>query len=250
MDNNWGTGRAGGGLDGGYTGSLDHAISNLHVGRSQGRQQGRKEGFDEGRSQGYAQGWDAGVACANQKLEPLSGYVRQYFEEAVQLRAVVQRQKTIIDLMYQQLSQVAGAAKRAEAKPTASESEAFAALQSSNELLQARLEVMDMHYAAALEQSRLRQLQYKRSLVFMRAVQGLLEELVRGDNPEARDIRQRFVKRYQDQVARDLRAGEIQVAPELDEVFGKQLPETQRFIMDMLQSAAPEQDGDESAPAP
>ena len=113
MDNNWGTGRAGGGLDGGYTGSLDHAISNLHVGRSQGRQQGRKEGFDEGRSQGYAQGWDAGVACANQKLEPLRGYVRQYFEEAVQLRAVVQRQKTIIGLMYQQLSQVAGAAKRA-----------------------------------------------------------------------------------------------------------------------------------------
>lgn len=34
MDNNWSTGRAGGGLDGGYTGSLDHAISNLHVGRS------------------------------------------------------------------------------------------------------------------------------------------------------------------------------------------------------------------------
>ncbi|MGO3987600.1 hypothetical protein ABI582_24915 [Pseudomonas sp. SAS7] len=249
MDHNWGAGRPGGGLDGGYTGSLDHAISNLHVGRSQGRQQGRKEGFDEGRSQGYAQGWDAGVACANEKLEPLRGHVRQYFEEAVQLRTVVQRQKTIIDLMYQQLSQVSGAAKRAEAKPTASESEAFAALQSSNELLQARLEVMDMHYAAALEQSRLKHLQYKRSLVFMQAVQGLLEELTGGDSPEARDIRERFVTRYQDQVARGLDAGDIQLAPELDEVFGRQLPETQRFIMDMLQSAARGPDVDDSAPS-
>ena len=248
MDHNWGAGRRGGGLDGGYTGSLDHAISNLHVGRSQGRQDGRKEGFDEGHSHGYSQGWDAGAACANEKLEPLRGYVRQYFEEAVQLRAVVERQETMIDLMYQQLSQVAKAGKHAASGQGTGMSEALEALQSTNDLLQARVEVMDEHYAAALEQSRLRDQQYKRSLVFMQAVQGLLEELVADDTPEALHIRQRFVERYQNQVAHGLRGGDIQVAPELDEVFQKLLPETQQFILRMQQSVAPGQDAEGSDP--
>ncbi|WDM58751.1 Yae1 family protein [Pseudomonas sp. NEEL19] len=237
MDHNWGAGRPGGGLDGGYTGSLDHAISNLHVGRSQGRKEGLEEGFD----QGYAQGWDAGAACANEKLEPLRDHVRQYFQEAVELRTVVQRQKSIIDSMYEQMSKVADAAKNAHAQAAAVNPEAYAALQSNNELLQARVEVLDRYYAAVLEQSRLRQLQYERSLVFMRAAQALLEGLVASDSAEAQAIRQRFVKEYQDQVARSLRAGDIEVAPELDEAFGRQLPDTQRFIMALLQSATPGQ---------
>ena len=146
--------------------------------------------------------------------------------------------------MYQQLSQVAKAGKRAEGGQTTGMSKAFEALQSTNDLLQARVEVMDEHYAAALEQSRLRDQQYKRSLVFMQAVQGVLEELVANDTPEALHIRQRFVERYQDQVAQGLRGGDIQIAPELDEVFQKLLPETQQFILRMQHSVAPGQDAD------
>lgn len=209
-----------------------------------GAARGSEKGFGEGHSHGYSQGWDAGAACANEKLEPLRGHLRQYFEEAVQLRAVVERQETIIDLMYQQLSQVAKAGKRAEGGQTTGMSKAFEALQSTNDLLQARVEVMDEHYAAALEQSRLRDQQYKRSLVFMQAVQGVLEELVANDTPEALHIRQRFVERYQDQVAQGLRGGDIQIAPELDEVFQKLLPETQQFILRMQHSVAPGQDAD------
>ena len=167
--------------------------------------------------------------------------MRQYFQEAVELRTVVQRQKSIIDSMYEQMSKVADAAKNAHAQAAAVNPEAYAALQSNNELLQARVEVLDRYYAAVLEQSRLRQLQYERSLVFMRAAQALLEDLVASDSAEAQAIRQRFVKEYQDQVARSLRAGDIEVAPELDEAFGRQLPDTQRFIMALLQSATPGQ---------
>ena len=252
MDHNWGAGRRSGGLDGGYTGSLDHAIANLHVGRSQGRQQGHREGFEEGRADGYAQGWDAGAACANEKLEPLRAHVREYFAEAVQLRAVVQRQEAMIDLMYEQLAQVAKAngASRAEHGKQAGTSPEFAALKSENDLLKARLEVMDMHYNAALEQSALRQQQYRRSLVVLQSLQGLVEELVVDETPDALRTRQRFLEHYQEQVARGLRDEAIQLAPEYDEVFRKLLPETYAFILRMQASAASPPDVDSPDPLP
>ena len=42
------------GLDGGYIGSLDHAIANLHIGRQQGREQGFQEGYQQGVQEGVA----------------------------------------------------------------------------------------------------------------------------------------------------------------------------------------------------
>ncbi|NIF27677.1 hypothetical protein F3J44_15005 [Pantoea sp. Tr-811] len=249
MDHNWGAGRGNGGLDGGYIGSIDHAISNLHVGRRQGREAGHQEGFDEGQSQGYAQGWDAGAACANEKLAPLRAYVRQYFEEAVELRAVVQRQQTMIDLMYEQLSQVAKA-NAARAEQQADASDGVAALKSANQLLQARVDVMDGHFKATVEQSNLRSEQYQRTLVFTRAVHGLLEALTAGEGPDAQQLRQRFVEHYQAQVAASLRDGDIQLPPEQDVAFEKQLPVIQQFIVRMQQSAAPDADVDSPDPAP
>lgn len=123
MDDNWAARKGNMSLDGGYNGSVQQAIANLHVGRDQGRQeglqegyqagyqeglgQGRKEGFRKGRSHGYAEGWEAGVAQANEKLEPLRGYVRQYFEETVQLRAEAERLRELIQLMHGQMAKMA-----------------------------------------------------------------------------------------------------------------------------------------------
>ena len=65
-------GRSNMSLDGGYIGSIDHAIANLHVGRHQGRQQGIEEGLEEGYQQGhqegYNAGWEAGVAAGNVQI--------------------------------------------------------------------------------------------------------------------------------------------------------------------------------------
>ncbi|MEX5504342.1 hypothetical protein Q1J61_11150 [Pseudomonas putida] len=252
MDHNWGAGRRSGGLDGGYTGSLDHAISNLHVGRSQGRKEGLEEGHKEGFEEGYSQGWYAGAARANEKLEPLRDYVRQYFDEAVQLRAEVERQRELIKLMHGQMLQFAQA-RRAGAEqggPQAGLAEEVAALKKANRLLHATIDSMETQFQSTFAQSGLKTQQYNRTLVFAHAAQGLVAELVADGTPEAQAVRERFVEHYRQEVAQSLREGDIQIAPELDEAFQKQLPETHRFIIDMLQSVAPRPEAGEPDPMP
>lgn len=60
-------------LDGGYIGSVDHAIANLHVGRRQGQQQGYNEGYPEGYQEGFQEGrvsgWNEAMAVADQKMD-------------------------------------------------------------------------------------------------------------------------------------------------------------------------------------
>jgi len=62
-------------LDGGYIGSIDHALANLHIGRNQGREQGleegREEGYRQGHRNGYTKGWNKAVDLSNQKLDQL-----------------------------------------------------------------------------------------------------------------------------------------------------------------------------------
>lgn len=248
MDHNWAARKGNMSLDGGYNGSAQQAEANLHVGRDQGR----REGFEQGRSQGYSQGWDAGAAHANQKLEPLRGHVRQYFAEAVQLRDHVKRQKAVIDLMYEQLSQVAKAneANRSAVAEEARLASVVAALNSANELQELTIKAMEKQFESTFAQSELKTEQYQRTLVFTQAAQGLLEELVGEDTPEARRIRERFVERYQQQVALGLREGHIQRPPEQDETFQKQLPETHQFILSMQAAVAPRSQPDDSDPAP
>ncbi|MFF7065349.1 hypothetical protein [Pseudomonas sp. NPDC008258] len=267
MDHNWAARKGNMSLDGGYNGSVQQAIANLHVGRDQGRQEGYQEGYQKGyqegrghghkqglrkgRSHGYTEGWSAGVARANEKLEPLRGYVRQYFEETVQLRGEAERLRELIKLMHGQMSQMAQAnrAHAAQDTPAAGLAAEVETLRNANRLLHSTIEAMEAQFQSTFAQSGLKTQQYNRTLVFMHAAQGLLEELVADDTPDAQLIRERFVERYQQEVALSLREGDIQVTPELDEAFGKQLPETQRFIMAMLQSATPQQGADDADPA-
>ncbi|MFK0093892.1 hypothetical protein [Pseudomonas sp. NPDC090592] len=270
MDHNWAARKGNMSLDGGYNGSVQQAIANLHVGRDQGRQEGRREGYQEGRqegyqegrghgrkegfrkgrSHGYTEGWNAGVARANEKLEPLRGYVRQYFEETVQLRGEAERLRELIQLMHGQMSHMAQAnrAAGAQGSPEAGLAAEVAALREANRLLHATIEAMEKQFQSTFAQSGLKTQQYNSTLVFTHAAQGVLEELVDEQAPDAQLIRERFVARYQQEVELSVREGDIQVAPEVDEAFGKQLPETQRFIMDMLQSAAPRQEPEEPDP--
>lgn len=237
-------------LDGGYNGSFQQAIANLHIGRDQGLQEGRRQGHEEGRrqgydqgrrkgrSQGYSEGWQEGAARANEKLQPLRDMVRQYFGEAVQLRAQVQHQHEMIELMRAQLSRLAQAGGAGRDVQQADLNAAVATLQNANRLKDATIEAMEKQFQSTYAKSRLNTKQYHRALVFMRAAQGVLEALVDEDTPEAEFIREQFVSQYEQQVAQSLSDGDIDVAPELDEAFQRLLPRTQQFILDMLQSAA------------
>lgn len=84
------------GLDGGYIGSLDHAIANLHIGRQQGREQGFQEGYQqgvqEGHQQGYESGWNAGVEAGNKQILRQMEYTREHVAGRETLQAQVVEQ--------------------------------------------------------------------------------------------------------------------------------------------------------------
>ena len=161
-----------------------------------------------------------------------------------------ERLRELIQLMHGQMSRMAQAnrAPNAQGSPEAGLAAEVAALREANRLLHATIESMEMQFQSTFVQSGLKTQQYNSTLVFMHAAQGVLEALVGEQTPEAQLIRERFVARYQQEVELSVREGGIQVAPELDEAFGKQLPETQRFIRDLLQWATPPQEPGEPDP--
>lgn len=55
-------------FDGGFIGSQEHALTNLHIGRQQGYDDGYRQGFEQGKVYAWNEAWNQ----ANQKLDALA----------------------------------------------------------------------------------------------------------------------------------------------------------------------------------
>lgn len=248
MDHNWAAASRGGmSLDGGYTGSIDHAIANLHVGRNQGRKEGMADGYDqgfvEGQSYGYAQGWDAGIARGNLEMSKQLTFTRQHIEEKERLRVSAQQQQELIDQLEEKvrlLSEENALLRAQVASPGIKTdlNDLVTTLKKANARLQSQITRMDKEYQTQTQEFNAKIWQHNRSLVFMNAVRGVLEDLTKEDTPEAQKIRESFVEKYKEQVSNSLQKGFIHTSPERDQEFQQALPRTRQFIMDMLDSVA------------
>lgn len=231
-------------LDGGYIGSLDHAIANLHVGRHQGRAQGMEEGFREGYQQGFtdgkAQGWDAGIAAGNVEINKAMGFIRQHVAEKEQIKAALQKQQGLIQLLNVKISvlEQENVKLRGEsAKLRSTDStlrELVDALKGANQRLQDQVMSMDEKLQERTKQYADQLWQYNRSVVFMNAVRGVLEDLTSEKSPQADHVRELFTEKYAKEVSHCLKTGAIKEAPETDSEFAKALPRTHEFIVRLL----------------
>lgn len=195
-------------LDGGYIGSIDHAIANLHVGRHQGRQQGIEEGYRQGHQAGYNAGWDAGVAAGNVQILKQMEYTRQHIAEKERIKAELVQQRELIEV-----------------------------LKGANQRLQEQVTELDAKFQERRRQYVDQLWQYNRALIFVNSVREVLEELTSDRSPNADHVRQLFAEKYAHQVSQGLKEGAIKAAPEVDDEFAKALPKTRKFIVDMLSSA-------------
>jgi len=231
-------------LDGGYIGSLDHAIANLHVGRHQGRAQGMEEGFREGYQQGFtdgkAQGWDAGIAAGNVEINKAMGFIRQHVAEKEQIKATLQKQQGLIQLLNVKISvlEQENVKLRGEsAKLRSTDStlrELVDALKGANQRLQDQVMSIDEKLQERTKQYADQLWQYNRSVVFMNAVRGVLEDLTSEKTPQADHVRELFAEKYAKEVSYCLKKGGIKKAPETDSEFAKALPRTHEFIVRLL----------------
>lgn len=195
-------------LDGGYIGSIDHAIANLHIGRHQGRQQGIEEGYRQGHQAGYNAGWDAGVAAGNVQILKQMEYTRQHIAEKERIKAELVQQRELIEV-----------------------------LKGANQRLQEQVTELDAKFQERRRQYVDQLWQYNRALIFVNSVREVLEELTSDRSPNADHVRQLFAEKYAHQVSQGLKEGAIKAAPEVDDEFAKALPKTRKFIVDMLSSA-------------
>lgn len=233
-------------LDGGYIGSIDHAIANLHVGRHQGRQQGIEEGLEEGYQQGFEEGrvsgWNEATAVANEKLREQLAYTHQHFAEKERIKAELVQQRELIDRLEAKVAELEreNTKLRGEnAKLRKSDSdlrELIEALKGANQRLQEQVADLDAKYQEKSRQHTEQLWQYNRSLVFMNSVRRVLEDLTSEDTPQAERVRELFAEKYAQQVSKALEAGGIKAPPENETEFAKSLPQTRKFILDMLHS--------------
>ncbi|MFA7522816.1 MAG: hypothetical protein WCY71_07840 [Halothiobacillaceae bacterium] len=240
-------GRSNMSLDGGYIGSIDHAIANLHVGRHQGRQQGIEEGLEEGYQQGFEEGrvsgWNEATAVANEKLREQLAYTHQHFAEKERIKAELVQQRELIDRLEAKVAELEreNATLRGEnaklRKTDASLRELIDALKGANQRLQEQVTELDAKIQERTRQYADQLWQYNRTLIFMNSVRGVLEELTSDRSPNADHVRQLFAEKYAHQVSQGLKDGAIKAAPEVDDEFAKALPKTRKFIVDMLSSA-------------
>ncbi len=223
------------GLDGGYIGSLDHAIANLHIGRQQGREQGFQEGYQqgvqEGHQQGYESGWNAGVEAGNKQILRQMEYTREHVAGRETLQAQVVEQIDLNARLHARVKQLEqeNAEMMSAAKQVVAEDKALI------QQLQQQLAISEAEACERAEQYANQLWQYNRCLTVLNAARGVLDELTEDASPHAAHVRQLFAEKYAQQVSKALESGGIKLPPDADEEFARTLPKTLAFIVRMLE---------------
>jgi flagellar biosynthesis/type III secretory pathway protein FliH len=174
----------------------------INLGRIYGRQQGREEGVEEGyqrgHQDGYGRGWDAGIAAGNVQILKQMEFTRQHIADKELLQRELAQQR---DLIAQ---------------------------------LEAKVTSLDTKFREKSEQYVDQLWQHNRSIVFMNSVRKVLEDLTNEDTPIATRVRRLFAERYAEQVSEALGKGGIKTPPRRMRSSPNRSPQTQQFILDML----------------
>lgn len=226
--------------------TLDHALEYLHVGRNQGIAEGINEGRAMGQTEGYEagrqDGWSAAAAEGNRLLTEQAEHMRQHLADKLVLQEELERQRLLIEQLDAKLrqSEQQNADLRGQNQQLKQHNDELRqlvdALKGANGRLQSQVGALDQKYTERSAQLRDQLWQYNRTVVFMNAVRGVLEDLSSDRSPNSDHVRQLFAEKYARQVSKSLQEGAIVMAPESDAEFAKALPRTREFILSMLQS--------------
>ncbi|ANN80838.1 hypothetical protein [Bordetella flabilis] len=225
-----------------YIGSYQHALAS-DAGHAMELRRLAEEATvaaDQAYAQGRQEGWDEAVREANDRLRQQLAFTAQHVADKERLKAELDKQAKIIDALEarvaameeenQRLRQENGLLRKADT----SLRELIISLRSANEKLQQQVKELDASYRERTQQYADQLWQYNRTMVFVSAVGGVLEELTRENTPQAQHARELFAEKYAREVDKGLQQGTIKMAPDLDPTFDRYLPKTRQFIADLL----------------
>lgn len=206
-------------------------------GKQEGLRQGEQAGYDQGFHAGHQAGWDEAVAHGNEQMQRQLEYTRQHIADKEALLAQVEEQRRLIEQLSQRLDEMD---RENATLKQANEGlrEVVSALKAANEQLQNDVAKIDEKLRRQTEEYTRQLWQHNRNMVFMNSVRSVLEELTTGTDARSVEVRELFAKSYSKQISSALQKGTIRVPLDQDEEFARALPNTRRFIMDMLNSVA------------
>ena len=189
-------------LDGGYIGSLDHALANLHVGRNQGIAEGLAEGRalgqDEGYRAGFSEGWQRAAAEGNQLLNEQFLNIQALARENAQLRERVKNQADSAEALKHQLADCGR-----------------------------KLQHVTAEFRERIWQNNC-------AIVCMNVMRAVLQDVCSREDGHSTAARDTFARIYKANVSKALANGTLKMAPDEDEAFKQALPITVQFIVDQL----------------
>lgn len=256
-------------LDGGYIGSVDHAIANLHYGRRAGEATGFEHGYQEGSSDGYTKGfnegsrrgWDDATRTANEQIREQMRYTREHIQDKAQLEAHVNAQNEQLQLLQSRVEELEAENKvLRQANPSIPDTgnqelrTLVGQLQNANQNLQTKLSNLSKEYQQQTEQYNEQIWQYNRTVVVLNSIRGVLEDLTSEDSLQAERIRNVFSKRYRSEVSKFLDREHLDASPHESQKFAQSLPNTARFLKTILEEKRPDTNivgvGQAASPSP
>lgn len=241
---------------------IDEGIARgREIGLNEGYQQGYNVGYAEGNTAGYNEAIDEGNVAiaglqANHKVyqEQVGAQFQELEEDRNRLRlAVIEQAKRIRELEEKlvQRDQVVGqlhAQNEAFREANQELAEENAALQEDNAALKQLVQTLrqanenlqenieDLAKSNREKSVKLRDQinQYNKTVVFINAIKGVVESVIAQDPAMENQIKSVFAGEYKKAVDFKMSVDEITGAPHEDRDFALMLPQTHKFIVDML----------------
>lgn len=242
-------------LDGGYIGSIDHAIANLHRGRRAGESSGYERGYQEGSTDAYAvgfnegsrRGWDDATHAANVQIREQMQYTREHIQDKEHLTAHVRKQDEELQRLQARTEEleIENIALR-KASPGIPDTGNLALralvekLKTANQDLQNKLSSLNEQYQQQTDQYNEQIWQYNRAVVVLNSIRGVIEDLTSEDSLQAERIRNVFSKQYRTEVSKFLDREHLDARPHESQKFAQALPNTARFLKTILEEKRPD----------
>jgi hypothetical protein len=210
-------------------GHIDGRVSGI----AEGKADGYKIGYGRGRDEGYNTGWNEAIDRANVEMIKQKEFTLKHVTAKQHLEEIVQEQRVFMEQLQARMDSME--AENVLLK-TANQGlrDVVTSLQQVNEELRAEVSQLDAAAKIRTLEATDQVWQLNRCAVFMNSVRTVLEDLTAVDSPQADHVRMLFAKRYAEHVDAALKKGTIRAALDVDEVLGKTMPRTQRFIVNML----------------
>ena len=206
-------------------------------GEEQGYNNGYQEGYNTGHVDGHAagvdKGWNDCVQVANGEMSKQIEFTNRHIAEKKLLKIQLEEQSLLIQQLTEKLDQMelenAGLKESNHGLR-----DVIHALKKTNDNLQSEVKLLDEKVREKTDEFNDHLWQYNRTVVFMKTLRTVLDDLTAEGGPQAEKIRDVFSKRYSEHIHEALRKGFITTPLDKDDELANSMPQTRKFIANML----------------